>query len=206
MVVSKRPPSILPPTETRSFVEWFRHCAPYIHAHRGRTFVVAFGGEAVADPEFHRLVHDLALLSSLGVRLVVVHGSRPQIEEQLKHAGVASEFHDGLHPFPDQMLFNLDDDPHEQHDVAADHPDIMREGDRRLTAWHAAQMQKLHADDPSAEDPLQIVLREGGPFHGSPTGPGRQPRSLEAYLQRLIDTGRADGAAALAAKYARKPD
>jgi amino-acid N-acetyltransferase len=80
----------------RPFVDWFRHCAPYIHAHRGRTFVVAFGGEAVADPEFHRLVHDLALLSSLGVRLVVVHGTRPQIEERLREAGLASEFHQGL--------------------------------------------------------------------------------------------------------------
>jgi amino-acid N-acetyltransferase len=80
----------------RPFVDWFRHCAPYIHAHRGRTFVVAFGGEAVADGEFHRLVHDLALLASLGVRLVVVHGTRPQIEERLREAGIASEFHQGL--------------------------------------------------------------------------------------------------------------
>jgi amino-acid N-acetyltransferase len=82
--------------DEKPFVAWFRHCAPYIHAHRGRTFVVAFGGEAVADPEFHRLVHDLALLSSLGVRLVVVHGTRPQIEERLHDAGIVSEFHDGL--------------------------------------------------------------------------------------------------------------
>jgi amino-acid N-acetyltransferase len=82
--------------DAKPFVAWFRHCAPYIHAHRGRTFVVAFGGEAVADPEFHRLVHDLALLSSLGVRLVIVHGTRPQIEERLRDAGITSEFHDGL--------------------------------------------------------------------------------------------------------------
>jgi amino-acid N-acetyltransferase len=80
----------------KSFVAWFRHCASYIHAHRGRTFVVGFGGEAVADAEFHRLVHDLTLLSSLGVRLVVVHGTRPQIEVRLREAGLASEFHEGL--------------------------------------------------------------------------------------------------------------
>jgi acetylglutamate kinase len=80
----------------KSFVAWFRHCASYIHAHRGRTFVVGFGGEAVADPEFHRLVHDLTLLSSLGVRLVVVHGTRPQIEVRLREAGLQSEFHEGL--------------------------------------------------------------------------------------------------------------
>jgi amino-acid N-acetyltransferase len=85
-----------PAPEEKPFVEWFRHCAPYIHAHRGRTFVVAFGGEAVADPQFHRLVHDLALLSSLGVRLVIVHGTRPQIEDRLREAGLTSEFHEGL--------------------------------------------------------------------------------------------------------------
>lgn len=82
--------------DEKPFVAWFRHCAPYIHAHRGRTFVVAFGGEAVADQEFHRLVTDLALLSSLGVRLVIVHGTRPQIEQRLREANLASEFHDGL--------------------------------------------------------------------------------------------------------------
>jgi amino-acid N-acetyltransferase len=82
--------------DEKPFVDWFRHCAPYIHAHRGRTFVVAFGGEAVADDDFHRLVHDLALLSSLGVRLVIVHGTRPQIEVRLREAGLVSEFHDGL--------------------------------------------------------------------------------------------------------------
>jgi amino-acid N-acetyltransferase len=87
------PPSAL---NAKPFVDWFRHCAPYIHAHRGRTFVVAFGGEAVADPDFPRLVHDLALLSSLGVRLVIVHGTRPQIEDRLAEAGLVSEFHDGL--------------------------------------------------------------------------------------------------------------
>jgi amino-acid N-acetyltransferase len=85
-----------PEQAEKPFVAWFRHCAPYIHAHRGRTFVVAFGGEAVADPEFHRLVHDLALLSSLGVRLVIVHGTRPQIEERLRDAGIVSDFHEGL--------------------------------------------------------------------------------------------------------------
>lgn len=89
-------PSPPTPMNEKPFVDWFRHCAPYIHAHRGRTFVVAFGGEAVADPDFPSLVHDLALLSSLGVRLVIVHGTRPQIEDRLREAGLPSEFHDGL--------------------------------------------------------------------------------------------------------------
>ena len=65
------------------FVTWFRWVAPYINAFRGRTFVVAFGGEVVADGKFIELTHDLSLLSSLGVRLVLVHGARPQIENHL---------------------------------------------------------------------------------------------------------------------------
>ena len=70
------------------FVKWFRLAAPYIHAFRGRTFVIAFSGEVVADDRFLALIHDLNLLASLGVRLVLVHGARPQIDArltQLKH-------------------------------------------------------------------------------------------------------------------------
>jgi amino-acid N-acetyltransferase len=79
-----------------AFVRWFRASSPYIHAHRGRTFVVSFGGEALADPRFPDLIHDFALLDSLGVRLVLVHGIRPQIEERLALRGASSRYKDGL--------------------------------------------------------------------------------------------------------------
>lgn len=75
---------------------WFRNASPYIAAHRGRTFVIAFGGEAVAEPDFPALVHDLALLVRLGVRLVLVHGARPQIDARLRADGIESRYHDGL--------------------------------------------------------------------------------------------------------------
>jgi amino-acid N-acetyltransferase len=65
------------------FVSWFRSVAPYVNAFRHKIFVVAFGGEVVADGKFVELVHDLNLLASLGVRLVLVHGARPQIESRL---------------------------------------------------------------------------------------------------------------------------
>jgi amino-acid N-acetyltransferase len=78
------------------FVHWFRAAAPYIHAFRGRTFVVAFGGEVVADGKFVALTHDLNLLASLGVRLVLVHGARPQIEAQLAAHGLEPRFVRGL--------------------------------------------------------------------------------------------------------------
>lgn len=82
--------------ENNSHVDWFRQSAPYIHAHRGRTFVILFGGEAVEDSGFANLIHDLALLGSLGVRIVLVHGARPQIERQLTTLKIKSEFADNM--------------------------------------------------------------------------------------------------------------
>jgi amino-acid N-acetyltransferase len=82
--------------DNKSFVSWFRHSSPYINAHRGRTFVIAFGGEAVADAGFPHLVHDIALLNTLGVRLVLVHGARPQIEQGLRTRGVKMRYANGL--------------------------------------------------------------------------------------------------------------
>lgn len=73
--------------ETVTFVQWFRAAAPYIHAFRGKTFVIAFGGDALADGGFASLIYDFNLLNSLGVRLVLVHGVRPQVEERLHAQG-----------------------------------------------------------------------------------------------------------------------
>ena len=82
--------------KNNSHVDWFRQSAPYIHAHRGRTLVILFGGEAVEDSSFAHLIHDIALLGSLGVRIVLVHGARPQIERQLTTLKVKSEFADNM--------------------------------------------------------------------------------------------------------------
>ena len=84
------------PYSPNAFVRWFRDSSPYIHAHRGRTFVVSFGGEAVADGLFASLVHDFALLNSLGIRLVLVHGIRPQVEQRLKARGAQLRYENGL--------------------------------------------------------------------------------------------------------------
>jgi len=81
---------------TRAFVQWIRSAAPYIHAFRGKTFVIAFGGEVVADDTFLGIVHDLNLLHSLGIHLVVVHGSRPQIEAILAQQSIPSRYEFGL--------------------------------------------------------------------------------------------------------------
>ena len=84
------------PTDEQAFVRWFRDSTPYINAFRGRTFVITFGGELIAEQQFASFVHDIGLLNSLGVRLVLVHGARPQIEERLKARGIELQYVDGL--------------------------------------------------------------------------------------------------------------
>ncbi len=78
------------------FVTWFRSVAPYVNAFRGKIFVVAFGGEVVADGKFIELVHDFNLLASLGVRLVLVHGARPQIENRLNERKLKTTYVRGM--------------------------------------------------------------------------------------------------------------
>jgi len=82
--------------DAQRFVAWFRAASPYVHTHRGRTFVVHLDGAAVEDPAFPALVHDLALVHALGVRLVLVHGARPQIDRCLAGRGVEPRYAQGL--------------------------------------------------------------------------------------------------------------
>lgn len=86
----------MPTQPPSSFVHWFRAATPYIHAFRGKTFVLAFGGEVLTDGQFTRLAHDLNLLNSLGVRLVLVHGVRPQVEAHLTERQAVIRYIEGL--------------------------------------------------------------------------------------------------------------
>jgi amino-acid N-acetyltransferase len=85
-----------PDAMTEQYVHWFRNSAPYINAHRGKTFVLMFGGEAVNHDNFRNIIHDIALLHSLGISLVLVHGARPQIDENLVEYGLTTPFHQGI--------------------------------------------------------------------------------------------------------------
>ena len=76
---------------TQDYARWFRGSTPYIRAHRDKTFVVLLPGEALDHVNLTNIVHDLALLHVLGVRLVLVHGARPQIEAALDKDG--SRYH-----------------------------------------------------------------------------------------------------------------
>ncbi len=79
-----------------TFVPWFRSVAPYIHMHRGKTFVVGLPGEAIAAGKLPHIAQDLALIQSMGVKIVLVHGFRPQVNEQLQAKGQESKYSHGI--------------------------------------------------------------------------------------------------------------
>ncbi|MBD3642078.1 MAG: amino-acid N-acetyltransferase [Marinobacter sp.] len=89
---------------SNDWLHGFRHSSPYINAHRGRTVVLTIPGDAIEHGNFINIIHDIALLSSLGVRLVVAFGARPQIQARLDSAGAQSRFERGLRITPEQHL------------------------------------------------------------------------------------------------------
>jgi len=80
---------------SQTFVQWLRTVAPYIHAFRGKTFVVAVDGELAHQGYLNSLAQDLSLLHAMGMRIVLVCGSRPQVEEQLALRNIQPAFHKG---------------------------------------------------------------------------------------------------------------
>ena len=85
------------PVKPEEFVRWFRQTAPYLHAFGGRTFVIGFGGELITErARFARFIQDVNLLAALDIRLVLVHGARPQIEAEMKAKGLRSRYARGL--------------------------------------------------------------------------------------------------------------
>ena len=102
-------------------------------------------------------------------------------------------YHDGYHLWNNEMLFNVREDFHEQHDISKEHPEICGQACRYLVEWEEQMMLTADTD----VDPMMTVLREGGPYHA-------KEGNLPAYCRRLEETGRADGAEALRRKYPEK--
>jgi len=88
-------------------------------------------------------------------------------------------YHDGFHLFPTHMLFDLENDPHEQFNLASKHPEICQQAQAYLGAWHEAMMGSM--DTPI--DPLWVVMGEGGPYHAK--------GQLKDYCDWLAGTPRA---------------
>ncbi|MFT6655346.1 MAG: amino-acid N-acetyltransferase, partial [Marinomonas primoryensis] len=93
--------------EELNYVDWFRHSSPYINAHRGKTFVILIPGEAVECAHFSSIIHDLALLDSLGIRLVLVQGARPQISRILSNRHLPSRVEDDYRVTPQDQLLDI---------------------------------------------------------------------------------------------------
>lgn len=79
-----------------ALVKGFRQSAPYVNAHRGKTMVIMLGGEAFNDNNFDNIINDIALLHSLGMRIVLVYGARPQINQNLQNNHCESHYHKGI--------------------------------------------------------------------------------------------------------------
>jgi amino-acid N-acetyltransferase len=94
--LSDSPTSAEAVDSTAQFVAWVRGAAPYVHAFRGKTFVIAFGGEVAGGARAQSLAYDCNLLAALGIRLVLVHGARPQIEAEMARRGLEPRYHHGL--------------------------------------------------------------------------------------------------------------
>ncbi len=90
--------------QNKPYVDWFRNSAPYINANRNKTVVLMLSGEAVAHTQFKSIVHDIALLNSLGVKLVIVHGARNQIDQLLAEQGIQSQVFQDLRVTDGQSL------------------------------------------------------------------------------------------------------
>lgn len=87
-------------------VNAFRHSTPYVNHHRGSTFVIMLSGETIADENFKSLIADIALLHSLGIRLVLVFGARPQIDIALEQDQIPLRFHKRIR-ITDDETFNV---------------------------------------------------------------------------------------------------
>jgi len=79
-----------------TFVPWFRSVAPYIHKFRNQTFVVGLTGEAIAAGKLASIAQDLAMIQAMGVKIVLVHGFRPQVNEQLRLKGQEARYSHGM--------------------------------------------------------------------------------------------------------------
>ncbi len=100
---------IMNTNNTHQFVKWFRDSSPYINAHRGKTFVMGVAGSAIGSKEFTSFVHDIALLTSIGIRIVLVYGIRQQIDQRLHKFEVKPRYKDGLRITDEQALQHVKD-------------------------------------------------------------------------------------------------
>ncbi|WP_373777467.1 amino-acid N-acetyltransferase [Glaesserella sp.] len=77
-------------------VQWFRQSTPYVNLHSGKTFVIMLDGEVLDSDNFINIINDISLLHSLNIKLVVVFGARPQINQLLEKNQIVSEYYNNI--------------------------------------------------------------------------------------------------------------
>lgn len=100
-------------------------------------------------------------------------------------------YHDGLKDFAPVMLFDVENDPHELNDLAQAKPEVVNEGLAILERWTAEMMTSSE----HAEDPMWIVMSEGGPYHTA--------GAVMRYAEHLRNTGRAHHAEAIVKRHGK---
>ncbi|QDU35348.1 Choline-sulfatase [Poriferisphaera corsica] len=145
----------------------------------GKSFAKQLQEEKLANPRDYLVVSQAAWTCQRGVRFDY---------EEKRYIAIRS-YHDGYHDFPDVMLFNLTDDPHEQHNIAESKENIVNMGMRHLTDWESGMMRLSK----SGVDPMWTVVQEGGPFHTR--------GELGGYIVRLRETERSGCAERLRLKH-----
>ena len=99
-------------------------------------------------------------------------------------------YHDGMKELPPEMLFKIEEDPHETRDLVAERPEVAGDLARTLDRWTAGMV----AGNPDRHDPLWTVIREGGPEH-------TRKLDVDRYCERLESTDRARHVEAVRARY-----
>lgn len=163
---------------SHQFVHWFRQSSPYINAHRGKTFVLLLEGDAFLSDKIENLIADIALLHSLGVKLVLVHGARPQLHQRLTEAGLH------WHTHQDRLIAHPDLMPHLLASVGA----IRSELEARLSMglpnspMHGAALRVMSGNLITARP---MGVRDGIDFHFS----GEVRKVQTEAIQDLLDKG-----------------
>ena len=86
------------------YVKFFRDTSPYVDRHRGETFVVLLDSEGIVHENFKAILGDLALINRLGVRVVLVHGAKAQVEQQLLQRNIDSCFESNIRVTDDDAM------------------------------------------------------------------------------------------------------
>ncbi len=123
----------------RERLRWWRASLPYIHRHRHGVFVLLLPDEVLRPPKLGPLAQDIALLSGLGARLLLVYDAAPRIAERL---GRKARWHNGRLLVPSESL----DTALAATSVAGIHLTAQLSSGMPRSAMHGARLRVRHGN------------------------------------------------------------